>query len=388
VSRTEGIALQWVQQQSRAWLSGVVEMMRRMVDAAPSQPKGWEKLGTTLLLAGDAAASVATLREACGRFPEHTAMYLQLARSTMALGQYEAALDATEAVLRLDPDSSAALNLRFSLLVKIGRPEQAESLLPQYVAAGGASVSLFHFAVGRARARNDWQPLLDLCDGILAHSPGNTGARYYRALALIRLGRPTEADLNPAEFLSRTALPPPEGRSMEAFLDDVRREILANPTLAPDPRGFTTTHGMQTRELLQPEDTAVPALCRQIQAAVDRYEQQLIASGRTDPFIAGRPPRVSLSPWAVVYPGEGKQRSHIHAPGWLSGVYYVAAPPGGELFLGAMDEDDTTEIPWKVETIQPEANLLVLFPSFIPHATEATHSDDLRICVAFDVVPE
>jgi hypothetical protein len=145
---------------------------------------------------------------------------------------------------------------------------------------------------------------------------------------------------------------------------------------------------MQTRELVQAQDTAIPALCAYIQAAVDRYEEVLVASGRTDPFIVERPARAALTPWAVVYPGEGKQRSHIHAPGWVSGVYYVSAPPGGTLLLGAMDEEDVTEVPWKVERVQPEPNLLVLFPSFIPHATEATHSADLRICVAFDVVPE
>jgi tetratricopeptide (TPR) repeat protein len=381
--------LQWVQQQNRSWLAGVVEMLRRVVDAAPEQPNGWEKLGATQLMAGDPEASRATLRHACRRFPEHAGVHLQLARSEMALGHYETALDAAEAGLRLDPQSGAAMNLRFSLLVKLGELARAEQALPQYAASGGASLSLFHFAVGRARAQDAWQPLLALCDGILAHSPGNTGARYYRALALVRLGRGDEAHLDPSKFFWEGPLPIPEGQTEAAFLAAVRREILANPTLAPDPRGFTTTHGMQTRELLQPDDRALPALCAQIQHAVDRYEAGLVASGRADPFITDRPSRATLTPWAVVYPGEGRQRSHIHAPAWLSGVFYVAAPPGGELLLGAIDETDAPNgVPWQVKQIQPCANLLVLFPSFIPHATAATHADDLRICVAFDVVPE
>jgi Putative 2OG-Fe(II) oxygenase len=32
------------------------------------------------------------------------------------------------------------------------------------------------------------------------------------------------------------------------------------------------------------------------------------------------------SSWAVVYPGGGWQKPHIHDTGWLSGVYYVTAP--------------------------------------------------------------
>ena len=379
--------MQWVEQRSRTWLVGVVEMMRRVVEAAPEQAKGWEKLGTTQLMAGYAEASVATLQEACGRFPEHAELRLQLARSAMALGRYEEALDAAEVALRLEPESSSAMNVRFSLLVKLGELERAEAAMPGYAASGGASLSLFHFAVGRARARDEWESLLELCDGIVARAPGNTGARYYRALALVRLGRGREARLDPAEFLWEGSLPVAEGETEAEFLADVRREILANPTLAPDPRGFTTTHGMQTRELLQAGDVALPALCARIREAVDRYEAQLVASGVGDPFIADRPERVALTPWAVVYPGEGRQRSHIHAPGWVSGVYYVAAPAGGELLLGEMDEADAPGgAPWAVKRIQPRANLLVLFPSFVPHATQATHADELRICVAFDVV--
>ena len=380
--------MQWVRQQSRPWLVGVVEMLRRVVETAPEQAKGWEKLGATQLMAGDAEGSVATLRKACVRFPQDAGLHLQLARSAQALGTYEEALAAAEAALRLEPESTAAMSLRFSLLVKIGDVERAEEALPHYLAAGGASLAVFHFAVGRARASDEWHPLLDLCDGVLARSPGNTGARYYRALALVRIGGSAEACLDPAKFLWVGSLPMAEGETEAEFLVAVRREILANPTLAPDPRGFTTTHGMQTRELLQPNDKAVPELCARIEAAVDRYESMLVASGIADPFIAARPARVKLTPWAVVYPGEGKQRSHIHAPGWLSGVYYVAAPAGGELLLGAIDEEDAPAVPWKVERIQPQANRLVLFPSFIPHATEATHAEELRICVAFDVVPE
>lgn len=380
--------MQWVRQQDQSWLAGVVEMLRRVVEAAPEQAKGWEKLGTTLLMAGDTQSSVATLREACARFPQDAGLWLQLARSAQVLGKYEEALAAAETALRLEPESATAMSLRFSLLVKIGDVEQAEVVLPRYLAAGGASLAVFHFAVGRARAQDEWQPVLELCDGALARVPGSTGARYYRALALLRLGRSAEARLDPAEFLWVGSLPIVEDQTETSFLGDVQQEILANPTLAPDPRGFTTTHGMQTRELLQPNDKAVPELCARIEVAVDRYVDDLVERGVSDPFITARPTRVKLTPWAVVYPGEGKQRSHIHAPGWVSGVYYVAAPPGGQLLLGAMDEEDAPQVPWKVERIQPQANRLVLFPSFIPHATEATHADELRICVAFDVVPE
>ncbi len=48
---------------------------------------------------------------------------------------------------------------------------------------------------------------------------------------------------------------------------------------------------------------------------------------------------------------------------------------------------DRRESPWGVRDIRPAPGRLVLFPSFVPHATLPTKSPEPRICVAFDVVP-
>jgi putative 2-oxoglutarate-Fe(II)-dependent oxygenase superfamily protein len=43
--------------------------------------------------------------------------------------------------------------------------------------------------------------------------------------------------------------------------------------------------------------------------------------------------------------------------------------------------------PWGTREIRPVPGRLVLFPSYVPHATIATGSTDKRICIAFDVTP-
>lgn len=380
--------MEWVQEQKGPWVLGIVELTRRLVEAQPDSAVGWEKLGNAQRIAGDMEGSVATFREACTRFPENAELHLQLAAGEKAMGRFEPALDAVGTALRLEPELEPARDLQLFLLIKLGKKELAEELLAKHMASPAPSPAFLDFAMSCARGREDWQSLLTLCESVLSVNPGNTGARYYRTFALVRLGRIQEVDLDPAQFLSIVSLPIPESRTKAEFCAEVREDILANPTLVSDPRGKSTRQGLQTRELIQPGNKAIPVLSAQIQLAIDRYEQLQVASGVTDPFIAARPARVSLASWAVVYPGGGRQLSHFHPSGWLSGVYYVAAPPGGELLLGAMDEDDAAGVPWPVKKIQPEPNMLVLFPSFIPHATQETHSDDLRICVAFDVVPE
>jgi hypothetical protein len=44
--------------------------------------------------------------------------------------------------------------------------------------------------------------------------------------------------------------------------------------------------------------------------------------------------------------------------------------------------------PWGVQEIEPVPGRLLLFPSFLPHATEPTGIAGARISVAFDVVPD
>ncbi|MEI9996940.1 MAG: putative 2OG-Fe(II) oxygenase [Rhizomicrobium sp.] len=86
---------------------------------------------------------------------------------------------------------------------------------------------------------------------------------------------------------------------------------------------------------------------------------------------------------------------HGHPGGWISGVYYVDAPrlPGenayrGALIVGAIDtKQHGFEPPWGTRAIEPVPGRLVLFPSYVSHATEPTGIDGARISVAFDVVP-
>jgi hypothetical protein len=55
--------------------------------------------------------------------------------------------------------------------------------------------------------------------------------------------------------------------------------------------------------------------------------------------------------------------------------------------LGTIDPALGVEPPWGVCPVEPVPGRLVLFPSYMPHGTEASACPGDRICVAFDVVP-
>jgi hypothetical protein len=143
----------------------------------------------------------------------------------------------------------------------------------------------------------------------------------------------------------------------------------------------------------QADEPAFRTLIRQIADAVTRFEADLPFESEHG-FVARRPKRARLTAWAVVSDGNGHQVSHIHPRAWLSGVYYVRVPTppadhprGGWLLLGDLEPFATCPPPWGIREVQPAAGRLVMFPSYVPHSTVETRSNEPRICVAFDVLP-
>jgi hypothetical protein len=232
------------------------------------------------------------------------------------------------------------------------------------------------------RIRGDPAALLALSDSALAADPGASHALHYRAVALALLGRSAEAaeivDID--RFLARSRLGAP------AFRTRLKAEIVANPTLRPDPAGHTTRHGLRTLAFPAADDSAAPALLGMIRDAIGGYSAAL---GGDHPFVRARPERAALTAWAILLRGRGRQLLHHHPRPWLTGVYYVDAPGGrprpGTIRIGRLPGWAGIEPPWPVIDIAPEPGTLLLFPSFFPHETLPTGSEAERISVAFDV---
>jgi oxalate decarboxylase/phosphoglucose isomerase-like protein (cupin superfamily) len=107
------------------------------------------------------------------------------------------------------------------------------------------------------------------------------------------------------------------------------------------------------------------------------------------PFAAGRPDAATFKSWALLFRTRGHQAVHHHPGAWLTGVYYAKVPPRlagpGGLRVGSLPAAAGVKPPWRVFDVQPTPGTLVLFPSYVPHETIPSGSEDLRISIAFDV---
>ncbi|HWD58312.1 MAG TPA: putative 2OG-Fe(II) oxygenase [Stellaceae bacterium] len=376
--------MQWEPFLSSEQLRVAAELARAGTRSDPTRPGSWLVLSHTLAKLGKFDEAIACLDAAIDRLPPTAELHLRLGEMLRAQNRLEEALPQAERALAIAPGEPRATQLYLDLLALLGRYEKLDrDALAVFAAKSAHLMNLHTRSLGPAKT-------IEMCDSLLAENPGHVTARFWKAVSLAQLGRAEEARrlISIERLVEMRELPAPSGYADSgSFQAALACEIQANPTLGGDQKGKSSREGLQTRVLRQPGAGAVDALLSQFQQAVDAYEARLVAAG--DEFASTRPRRARLDAWAMVCGATSRQVSHVHSSGWLSGVYYVAAPRpnGANAYRGPLVMGGgVAEPPWGTREIEPVPGRLVLFPSYVPHQALPTGVDGARISVAFDVV--
>jgi hypothetical protein len=210
------------------------------------------------------------------------------------------------------------------------------------------------------------------------------------------LGRPTYQDLfNYERFVRKWRPEPPRGwSSMRELNAAVLQALRARHLFATHPFDQSLRNGSQTtRNLVVDPDSAIKSLMRSFEEPLQMYLRD-IGGESTHPFTArnGRPAHISEG-WSVQLRRGGFHVNHLHPKGWISSAYYVAVPEevsdttlkSGWLKFGEPRYAVPGGAPDHV--VQPEMGLLVLFPSYMWHGTNAIQGAEARTTIAFDALP-
>lgn len=105
--------------------------------------------------------------------------------------------------------------------------------------------------------------------------------------------------------------------------------------------------------------------------------------------------------WASVNTKFSYHEQHIHPNSFLSGVYYVKVPKnsGNINFIDPRNSMRTLELepdrsgvltdPLRRQIdVCPEDGMLLLFPSWLGHEVQQNMSDDERVSIAFNIIPD
>jgi Flp pilus assembly protein TadD len=169
--------------------------------------------------------------------------------------------------------------------------------------------------------------------------------------------------------------------SLDHYLDDLAAALERIHGPLTHPIGQSLRHGSQTmRNLADYPDPAIRALLGAVDAPI---RQHIKAIGEVCDYKIA-------SAWSVRLNGGGFHLNHVHPEGWLSSAFYVRLPKvasGHEGWLQFGEPGPPTSPKLDADhLVQPQAGMLVLFPSYMWHGTVPFAGCEKRLTCAFDIV--
>jgi tetratricopeptide (TPR) repeat protein len=323
----------------------------------------WATKAALLQGAGDARGAYACLAERAAR-PQPSPMLL--IRAGLAALEFEpvAALRLAEQAMQAQPNN----------------PTVRKLLCAAYLGVGDGAASMTE------------------CATLLEATPDDQYLIAMQTSALRLLNDPRyEAACDYDKMMLSTILETPPGWSdLTSFLTELtsRLNALHNPhghrLLYQSLRQGTET----TQDLSRSQDPVIQALFHTFITPIARYRDQ-IGQGKDALRRRNRGTSRFNGGWSVRLHRAGYHTSHVHPRGWISSACYIQLPDSmrtgrtadGILSFGVPGMITAPSLDAEL-SVRPEVGLLVLFPSYFWHGTLPFHSEQPRLTVAFDVVPD
>jgi tetratricopeptide (TPR) repeat protein len=346
---------------------------------------------------GDLGQTTAALDRALQTFDSEDALWAAKAAILQAGGDARAAyacLAPRVARARTPPMlliRAGLAALEFDSAIALVLAERALHAMPANSTARSLLVAA-QLGVGDARAA------LPHCDVLLANAPDDQYLIALQTTAWRLLGDPRYAefcDFQNLIFPVQLEAPAP-WTDIAAFVADLRVSL----NRLHDPNGHpllfqSLRHGTETtQDLSRSADPVIQALFKSFAAPISEYLGRM--GQGIDPLRRRNSGAWRFNgSWSVRLRTLGHHRNHVHPRGWISSACYVELP---DCMSDARTEDGiltfgqpsiiTTPALGAEYVLRPEVGMLVLFPSYFWHGTVPFSSDQPRLTVAFDAVPD
>jgi tetratricopeptide (TPR) repeat protein len=346
---------------------------------------------------GDIAEATRTLTEALGKFPHDDALRGTKAALLQGAGDVRGAF-ACLAERAARPECHPSMLIRAGLAALEFEPATALALAERALRALPGDHTARRLLCAAYLGVGDGARALAECATLLAATPDHQYLIAMQTTALRLLNDPRyESFCDYDRMVLSMLIEPPAGwGDLRSFLTELTSHLnaLHNPhghrLLYQSLRQGTET----TQDLSRSQDPVIQALFRAFAAPIARYREH-IGQGEDALRRRNRGATRFNGAWSVRLHRDGYHTSHVHPRGWISSAFYVQLPDSmraghtaeGVLSFGAPGM--LTAPPLAAElSVQPEVGLLVLFPSYFWHGTLPFHSDQPRLTVAFDAVPD
>ena len=291
------------------------------------------------------------------------------------------------------PEIRAALA---SVLQEAGRLKEAEVEALEAAAARPQDTAVVENLVAILLARASPEPALEFIRLQRQRQPNEQRWIAYEATAARLMGNPLYRELyDYGRYVRSYDLEAPAGwSSMQELNAALVQTLAARHRFAAHPFDQSLRQGSQTaHSLLTDPDPAIQSILKAFEAPLASYRESMGTDPAHPLSMRNRGSATISEAWSVQLQRGGYHVNHLHPQGWISSAYYVSVPAevqDTELMSGWIKFGETRmPVPGAnaERFVQPRAGLLVLFPSYMWHGTNAIHGTEPRLTIAFDAVP-
>ena len=336
--------------------------------------------------------------DACAAHPGLATCHYNLGAALIVSDKPEEALNALETAVRLDPSSGDAHNHLGRVYRELGRLDDAVAEHKSAVGSDGGNAIYYEEFARTLAVSGDFQGALEKASQ--AHELDN---RRSDILALLTIAMHETADpqidglVDYETFVTTRLIEVPDGfDDLSQFNEALHAELAARHDDGPPPLGQTLRGGTQiTEDLFAYPDGMVKIARDRIAAAIEAYVGEL-EHDPSHPFLRNVPRNFRFTgAWSSILYGEGRDISHVHNDGWLSGVYYIKVPDLSEAIwdkgegciqFGEPPPPFVSERSRIRRSVRPLPGMVVLFPSYYWHGVRSFHQEGLRHTIAFDMI--
>lgn len=373
--------------QQRGQLAAAEDCYRRALALHPDA-RGYFNLGTTLYDQGEHEQALAAFREAVRLDPQFADAWNNLGETLRDRGEMDEAIRCYKHALAVQANHDRAKYNLGEFFCLAGRLQEAIPYFEdcQFADAQDRALQCYYktaqFEVFKAK--------LEQLSAQGKHRSVllSTLATHYATNFAV--ADPYNFCKEPMAYVQHTRieeLAAPDSPLLAQLLHDIQHLAIA------ERKQGRLYYGMQSAgNLLQRSEASYQQLAALIRAKVQAYQRQF--AGSPYELITGFPDTVEFtSSWYLRMKKGGYLTSHIHEEGWISGCVYLQLPAKNDAHEGSFeystDGDDYPRLHdnFPKQIVDQAVGDLVLFPSSLFHRTLPFHSDQERVCVAFDVKP-
>jgi len=366
-----------------------LELVAKVIFIKPNYVEAHNNLGTFLRKLERIDEAIVSFKEAIQLAPDFAVAHNNLGSALNEIGKKDEALKHLHRALKINPNYTDAHSNLGAVLKDLGRFEEAivyyDRVDTRYTRAKKLECLL-----ALERYEDFYKNLKNMID----EDENDIRAAAISAFASQQLCRadPHPFCQNPMEFIHVYKGLMSSGNnnvSLHKLINEVK-----NHAEIWEPTGKTTNKGFQspsTSNLFSNPVGQLELLYNIIRDTIKDYRSNFFSKDCA--YIKFFPKQLFLNGWVVRLLNGGHQREHIHPDGWLSGVVYLQLPEDTREGEGSIEfglwgySYPILNENYPRKRIHPEKGDVVLFPSSLFHKTIPFHSNEERICIAFDLIP-